>query len=135
MGFVFGVLLGGVGGVAWANNKLYVTDANRVGFTPINNRVLIFDTTQFPKLTDTFDPGLGVRCPVCIGTASVVIGQPDFAGTQIALTATGLRVPTAVATDGTHVAVADTGNNRVLIWNSIPTTNGQPASKTATSIW
>ena len=40
--------------------------------------------------------------------------------------ATGMNQPTAVASDGTHVAVADTLNNRVLIWNSIPTTMNQP---------
>ena len=30
-------------------------------------------------------------------------------------------LPTAVATDGTILAVADTANNRVMIWKSIPT--------------
>ena len=39
-----------------------------------------------------------------------------------------MRNPTAVATDGTIVAVADTDNNRVLIWNQFPTTNDQPAN-------
>ena len=34
---------------------------------------------------------------------------------------------TAVASDGRYLAVADTANNRVLIWNEIPTQNGQPA--------
>ena len=38
-----------------------------------------------------------------------------------------MRTPTAVATDGRILAVADTENNRVLLWKSIPTTNGQPA--------
>src|SRR6202012_4680422 len=35
--------------------------------------------------------------------------------------------PLAVASDGVHVAVADTDHNRVLIWNSIPVSNDQPA--------
>jgi hypothetical protein len=35
--------------------------------------------------------------------------------------------PTAVASDGSILAVADTSNNRILIWKSIPTTFGQPA--------
>jgi hypothetical protein len=119
--------LGGVGGIAFANNKLFVTDANRVGLLPINNRVLIYDATTFPKSDATFDPSAGVRCPVCGMTAGTVLGQPDFAGTQIALTQNGMRLPTAVASDGQYLAIADTGNNRILIWNSIPTTNGQPA--------
>ncbi len=38
-----------------------------------------------------------------------------------------MRAPTAVASDGQILAVADTSNNRILIWNSIPTINGQPA--------
>ena len=32
-------LLGGVGGVAYAADTLFVADSNRIGFTPINNRV------------------------------------------------------------------------------------------------
>ena len=39
----------------------------------------------------------------------------------------GMRLPTAVATDGRNLAVADTANNRVLLWKSIPTQIGQPA--------
>lgn len=38
-----------------------------------------------------------------------------------------LNHPSKVATDGTHLIVSDTRNNRVLIWNSIPTQNGRPA--------
>ena len=44
-----------------------------------------------------------------------------------AITQAGMRLPTAIASDGTILAVADTENNRVLIWNSIPTVNGAPA--------
>jgi hypothetical protein len=35
--------------------------------------------------------------------------------------------PAGVDTDGVHLAVADFSNNRVLLWNTIPTSNGQPA--------
>ena len=38
-----------------------------------------------------------------------------------------MRTPTAVASDGRVLAVADSDNNRVLIWNSIPSANGTPA--------
>src|SRR5579862_3878947 len=39
------VLVGGVGGLAYApaTDTLFVTDANRVGSQPINNRVLIYN--------------------------------------------------------------------------------------------
>jgi len=122
------VLVGGVSGLAYVNDMLFVADANRVGAEPFNNRVLIFKDLSgaLPKPTDELF--YTKRCPVCVGEASVVIGQPDFSKTDIALTQAGLRRPTAVATDGRVLAVADTDNNRVLIWNSIPTTNGTPAS-------
>src|SRR5262249_49544861 len=45
----------------------------------------------------------------------------------INLTQGGLRSPTAVASDGRVIAVADTDNNRVLIWSRIPISNGVPA--------
>ena len=38
-----------------------------------------------------------------------------------------MRNPSGVASDGHVVVVADTDNNRVLIWLSIPTQNGQAA--------
>jgi uncharacterized protein (TIGR03437 family) len=130
------ILLGGVGGVAVANGRLFIADSNRLGFGPINNRVLIMDTTGFPKAADDLGTAT-VRCPVCVGQASVVLGQPDFTSTgenrQTDPTILGqvnadtLRLAVGVATDGTRLVVADTLNNRVLIWNSIPTVNGQPA--------
>jgi uncharacterized protein (TIGR03437 family) len=120
--------LGGVGGIAYANNTLFVTDSNRVGAGPTNHRVLVFRNIngQVPP-PEAEIPVTGERCPVCAGTASTVIGQPDFFKTDLGLSRTAVRLPTAVATDGRIVAIADTGNNRVLIWNSIPTTNGAPA--------
>lgn len=35
----------------------------------------------------------------------------------------GLNHPNGIATDGTHFVVCDTWNNRVLVWNSLPTGN------------
>src|SRR5262249_39274816 len=32
-----------------------------------------------------------------------------------------------VWTDGTHLAVADSGNNRILMWNPLPSASGQAA--------
>src|SRR6185312_7225970 len=119
-------LLGGVGGVAYANGTLFVADSNRIGLTPLNNRVLQFPTQSFPGPLDKIRPFIA-RCAVCVGQANVVLGQPDFVSTAFQVSQTGLRLPTAVATDGRVLAVADTGNNRIMIWKSIPTTVDQPA--------
>jgi len=122
------MLLGGVGGVAYANNTLFVTDGNRQGNAPINNRVLIFNdlSHMIPAPTAEIGPNTG-RCPVCAQGASLVLGQPDFTSTNYQTTANGMRLPTGVATDGRNLAVADTANNRVLLWKEIPTQIGQPA--------
>jgi len=119
-------LLGAVGGVAYANGILFVADANRTGLIPVNNRVLQFPTQNFPGPLDTIRPFIA-RCAVCLGQANVVLGQPDFVTTTFTISQKGMRLPTAVATDGTILAVADTGNNRILIWKSIPNTIDQPA--------
>ncbi|MEO5922606.1 MAG: hypothetical protein ABIR70_02155 [Bryobacteraceae bacterium] len=120
-------LLGGVGAVAFANGKLYIADANRLNLTPVNNRVLVMDTATFPKATDQIQPYLS-RCPVCVGEASVVLGQTNFTDSAQGLAADKLRLPSGIATDGQRLVVADTLNNRVLIWTSLPTSNGQPAN-------
>ncbi len=122
------MLVGGVGGVAYANNTLFVTDGNRQGSAPINNRVLVFNnlSRMVPSPTAEIGPNTG-RCPVCAQGASLVLGQPDFTSVNFQTTASGMRLPTGVATDGRNLAVADTANNRVLLWREIPTQLGQPA--------
>ena len=124
------VLVGAVGGLAYApaTDTLFVTDANRVGAVPVNNRVLIYNRItqhQIPTLIEEVKQGS--RCNVCVGRANFVVGQPDFTDIDINLTQSGLRTPTAVASDGHVMAVADTDNNRVLIWLTIPASNGAPA--------
>ena len=122
-------LLGAASGLAYANNTLFVADSNRTGATPVNNRVLIYRnlTSQFPP-PNIEPPNQGLRCPVCGGIANVVVGQPNFSDTDANTSNNGLFLPTSVATDGKILVVADTNNNRVLIWNSIPTANNQPAN-------
>jgi uncharacterized protein (TIGR03437 family) len=144
-------ILGAVGGVAYANNMLFVADSNVVGAAPVNNRVVIYQNIagQLPALTAQLP--YNRVCPVCVGTANEVLGQPDFITTlpipcitpdnssvttpttpvcptnaPTTPAANGMRQPSAVASDGTHLAVADTLNNRILIWNTIPTTIQQP---------
>jgi hypothetical protein len=122
-------IIGGASGVAYAADTLFIADDNYIGAVPENNRVLII-----PNLSGTLPQPTAVlqdssTCPICVGAASVVLGQPDFVTTTENLLATqnNLRAPTAVASDGIHLAVADTNHNRVLIWNHIPTSNNAPA--------
>jgi hypothetical protein len=122
-------IIGGASGVAYAADTLFIADDNYLGALPENNRVLIF-----PNLSGTLPQPTTLlpsnsTCPICVGTASVVLGQPDFVTTTENLLATpnNLRAPTAVASDGIHLVVADTNHNRILIWNHIPTSNDAPA--------
>src|SRR5437588_2842526 len=124
--------LGAASGIAYANNTLFVADANRVQASPLQHRVLIFNNISDFVLPAIAEIPQGVRCPVCAGDpstkpADVVLGQTDFFHTDLGLSQTAFRLPTAVASDGNILAVADTDNNRVLIWKSIPQTNGAPA--------
>ncbi len=130
-------LLGAAGGVAYANDTLFVADSSRFSdTTPQNRRVVMYRqiTTKLPGPTTPIAPAVS-RCPVCTGrndfpfAFDTVVGQADFDVTDPtpAITRSGMRLPTAVASDGQILAVADTENNRVLIWNSIPTSNNAPA--------
>ncbi len=59
----------------------------------------------------------------------VVVGQKDFThnATSVPPNATSLRGPIGVWIAGGKLYVADTQDNRVLIYNKIPTTNGVAA--------
>src|SRR5579883_956237 len=126
-----GSLLGAVDGVAFANNTLFVVDSNKIQATPVQNRVLIYHNVSSFILPPASEIPQGLRCPVCIGPdqrgADLVLGQPDFMSSGSSVSQTGFRTPTAVASDGKVLVVADTDNNRVLIWKSIPTSNDAPA--------
>jgi hypothetical protein len=91
-------------GLLVSGGKLFVSDRN-------NNRIMIWNSI-----------------PTANGAnANVVIGQPDFSSNAAGTTQTSLGEPEGLWSDGTKLAVADFDNNRVLIWNTIPTTNGAPA--------
>src|SRR5450755_3882952 len=94
-----------------------------------NTRVLLFNNLSSQLPAPTAELTYNSKCPVCVGTANVVLGQPDFVTTtQYSVASSNtLRTPTGVASDGVHLVVADTDENRVLIWNHIPTGNDQPA--------
>jgi hypothetical protein len=101
-------------GAAWVTGtKLIVTDASF-------SRIMIWNSI-----------------PNSQGAAAdLVVGQPNFTGCVVnndGTNASGpptsrtLAFPEGVWSDGTRLAVTDLGNNRVLIWNTFPTTNFQPA--------
>jgi uncharacterized protein (TIGR03437 family) len=123
------IILGAASGIAYAADTLFVADSNRVGSSPTNHRVLLYQNLSgmLPQPTDPLT--YSSKCPVCVGRATLVLGQPDFTTTTLSFVASSatLRLPTGVASDGVHLVVGDTDHNRVLIWNRIPTTNNQPA--------
>jgi len=140
------MLLGAAGGVAYGNGKLVIVDSSvfRTGVNPQNNRVLLYNNlfgpgdptsttgpTQLPPATAEPAPANSTYwwCPVCGGAADLVLGQTNFtaAGYAVPATASSVRTPTNAATDGNRLVVADTDNNRVLIWNTWPRANGQAA--------
>jgi len=75
-----------------------------------NNRILIWN-----------------HLPTSNEPPDIVLGQKDFYSCEPGMAKDKLRWPVDVATDGKRVIVADTYNNRVLIWNDFPTENGEPA--------
>jgi hypothetical protein len=87
-----------------ASGQLLVTDYN-------NNRILVWNTA--PNST-------GVP-------ADLVVGQPGFGSTTELPASSGLFYPEDMFVVGTKLIVADSGNNRILIWNNIPTASGIPA--------
>ncbi len=94
-------------GVIVAGNRLFLAD-----FT--SNRILVWN--QFPTKNNT--------------PADFVLGQPIFSTSTAnngGVSASTLSGPQGVFSDGTRLIVADTNNNRVLIWNSLPTVTRQAA--------
>jgi len=89
-------------GVTIAGGKLIVADTG-------NNRVLIWNDVT--SLVDGKAPDL------VLGQQNLTSCRPNQGNTSPS--ATTLSGPTAVWSDGTRLIVADSGNNRVLIWNDI----------------
>jgi sugar lactone lactonase YvrE len=94
-------------GIYSDGTRLFVSDTQ-------NNRVLIWNTL-----------------PTSASVApDVVLGQTNFYNNSInsgGISASSLNLPIGITGDGTRLFVCDTSNNRVLIWNTIPTTNGKAA--------
>ncbi|MDD5490137.1 MAG: hypothetical protein PHP25_05675, partial [Candidatus Moranbacteria bacterium] len=97
------------GAVFVAGGKMFVADR-------ANSRVLIYNS-----IPTSNNP-----------TPDVIVGQPDFesnsANQGTAVAANTLNQPYGVWSDGTKLIISDTQNSRVLIYNSIPTTNNASAN-------
>ncbi|MCP4928819.1 MAG: hypothetical protein GY918_07160, partial [Gammaproteobacteria bacterium] len=85
------------------SGKLFVADTG-------HHRVLLFNTipSAVQGLID----------------ADLVIGAGSLTNCNASSAQLGLKRPTGVWSDGDILIVADTGNNRVLIWNELPTVAG-----------
>lgn len=59
--------------------------------------------------------------------ADVVVGQTDFTSNVPGLSATSLNRPVGFWVGSSKLVIADARNHRVLIYNTIPTTNGAAA--------
>lgn len=99
----------GVTDVHIANDRMVVADSGA-------NRVLVWNT--IPQLN-------GALPVVVLGQANFNSGDPNRG--QDAPDAGTMDTPNGVWTDGSRIAVADTRNHRILVWDSFPTENGQDA--------
>src|SRR5262249_19160899 len=99
-----GLSTGYPAGAFYDGTRLYIADTD-------NHRVLVYN-----------------RLPTVSGaSADVVIGAPEFDSTAPSTSATQLRSPRGVFSDGTRLFITEYENHRVLIFNQIPTTNGAAA--------
>ncbi|MGB5965233.1 MAG: hypothetical protein WBF77_08755 [Sulfurimonadaceae bacterium] len=93
--------------------SLYVTGNKLIVADSLNNRVLIW--SSIPTISGA--------------AADIVLGHSDFT-TKFSneVNASTLNFPTAVWSDGTQLFVLDAGNNRIMIWDSFPTSSNQKAT-------
>ncbi len=89
-------------------HRLFIADTE-------NNRVLVYNLDTNNNLIDRI--------------ADNVLGQPDFTSWFPATTQSGLRYPCGLAYDSTNnrLFVADTSNNRVVVYDVTTITNGENA--------
>ncbi len=88
-----------------SNGELYVADSN-------NNRVLVWNTA----------------ISISGQAANLVLGQTSFTTSSAGVSPTKLSLPSAISTYGSYTLIADTQNNRIVVYNSTISSNGQSAS-------
>ncbi len=100
--------------------RMYAVDG--VTFTPDGNKLIVSDSPNNRVLIWNTIPTVNGQ------PADVVIGQTDFTSSSSGVAANKLSYPTniLVTPDG-KLLISDLSNNRVLIFNSVPTTNGVAA--------
>lgn len=89
--------------IASDGTRLLLADRN-------NNRVLVWTTA-----------------PAANVAPDLVLGQSDFNSNHPGTALGEMNWPSAVSTAGGRVAVADTENDRILVWLTFPERNGQAA--------
>lgn len=93
----------------WSDGeKLFIADA-------VNNRVLIYN--HIPTLSNA-------NADVVVGQQNMTSGDANQGGSVAANTLYG---PIGVYSDGMKLIVSDSSNNRILVYNSIPTSNNASA--------
>ncbi len=96
-------------GVMYHQGRLFVADTG-------NRRVLVWN--QLPESNGQ--------------PADFVLGQPDMRSRNEndggPPSASSMRWPHAIAFWGNHLVVSDAGNNRIMIWEEMPTENDTPCS-------
>lgn len=96
--------------------------AHGVFMTP-KGKLLVADTQSSRVLIWNSVPDAGP-----LGAAHVVVGQANKTSCASSDASQGtLAFPRGVWSDDDRLIVADSGNNRVLIWNKLPTEDGQLA--------
>ncbi|MBN8643607.1 MAG: DUF11 domain-containing protein, partial [Flavobacteriales bacterium] len=103
-------------------NQSNVSNSNGVAFSPDGNKLIVTDFSNNRVLIWNTIPTVNGQ------NADVVLGQANFTSSFGSVSASAMSGPTGafVSSDG-RLLIADRGNHRILIWNSIPTTNNKPA--------
>jgi hypothetical protein len=83
-----------------------------------NNRVLVWNTLPSSNVPPDF-----------------VLGQPDFTSNNPGTGLNQLNWPVSVSAAGGRLAVADAFNNRILLWDSFPSSTQQPATRSVSQLW
>ena len=95
------------------NTQRIWTDGTRLVVSDSNDRVLIWNS--FPTANAQ--------------AADLVLGQSDFTLDVSPSTTSTSFEPRAVTSNGNQIFLSDANSSRVLIWDSWPTTNNQPADR------
>jgi DNA-binding beta-propeller fold protein YncE len=114
---------------ALANNGPFAIGLNAVAdveLDAVNHRLFVADTSNNRVLVYNLNPDNSFPDRI----ADNVLGQPDFMSLAAATTQAGMKIPSQLTVDvvNNRLFVADTSNNRVLVFNTATITNGMNAA-------